>query len=75
MGGNIIVVDRRWLRRGWLANGLGVISLFVLRHLMLKHLIEGELFEQIFHQTGFQIDSQHVTFFGRCPTCQEEVET
>lgn len=33
------------------------------------------LYQQFREQTGFHIDVCHVTFFGRCPGCQEEAET
>ncbi len=29
-----------------------------------------ELYERFLRNTGFQIDSMHVTFFGLCPGCQ-----
>lgn len=39
--------------------------------LEIDHTPLAELFAQIHQETGFQVDSQHVTFFGRCPACQE----
>jgi Fur family transcriptional regulator, ferric uptake regulator len=41
----------------------------------LDHAVLQELYQRIEQQTGFTIDSLHVTFFGRCPNCQDEPTT
>lgn len=41
--------------------------------LNLDHTVLRELYQRIELQTGFQIDSLHVTFFGHCPECQEKL--
>ena len=41
----------------------------------LDHAVLRELYQRIEQQTGFTIDSLHVTFFGRCPNCQDEPTT
>lgn len=38
----------------------------------ISHDLLKTLYEQLKKQTGFQIDSMHVTFFGLCPACQKE---
>ncbi len=37
----------------------------------IGHDLLKSLYQQLKEQTGFQIDSMHVTFFGLCPGCQE----
>jgi Fur family ferric uptake transcriptional regulator len=41
----------------------------------LDHAVLCDLYQRVELQTGFKIDSLHVTFFGRCPDCQEEPGT
>lgn len=38
----------------------------------IDHGVLQDLYQKIELQTGFKIDSLHVTFFGRCPDCQED---
>jgi Fe2+ or Zn2+ uptake regulation protein len=38
----------------------------------LDHAVLQDLYQRIEQQTGFKIDSLHVTFFGHCPDCQNE---
>lgn len=38
----------------------------------IDHSILEALYEQLQAETGYKIDSIHVTFFGLCPDCQEE---
>jgi Fur family transcriptional regulator, ferric uptake regulator len=40
--------------------------------LELDHAVLQDFYKRIERQTGFKIDSLHVTFFGRCPDCQGE---
>lgn len=35
----------------------------------IDHTVLCELYQKIEQQTGFKIDSLHVTFFGLCPDC------
>ncbi|MEW5872669.1 MAG: Fur family transcriptional regulator [Chloroflexota bacterium] len=37
----------------------------------IDHAWLEQLYEQFQEQTGFRIDSMHVTFFGLCPVCQK----
>jgi Fur family ferric uptake transcriptional regulator len=39
----------------------------------LDHTVLRELYQRVEGQTGFKIDSLHVTFFGICPACQEDL--
>lgn len=39
--------------------------------LKIDHSALEDLYRQLQAQTGYQIDSIHVTFFGRCPDCLE----
>jgi Fe2+ or Zn2+ uptake regulation protein len=38
----------------------------------ISHDLLKSLYEQLNLNTGFQIDSMHVTFFGLCPGCQQK---
>jgi len=38
----------------------------------IGHELLAQLYENLKDQTGFQINSMHVTFFGLCPRCQEQ---
>lgn len=37
----------------------------------IAHDILENVYDQVRERTGFQIDCCHVTFFGRCPACEE----
>ena len=36
----------------------------------ISHDLLRGLYGRLYKQTGFQVDSMHVTFFGLCPECQ-----
>jgi len=38
----------------------------------ISHDLLKSLYTQLQKDTGYQIDSMHVTFFGLCPACQKE---
>jgi Fe2+ or Zn2+ uptake regulation protein len=38
----------------------------------IEHAQLEELYQRFQADTGYQIDSMHVTFFGLCPACQED---
>jgi len=36
----------------------------------VEHSLLQDLIQRFYEQTGFQVDTPHVTFFGLCPGCQ-----
>jgi len=43
--------------------------------LEIGHELLAQLYENLRNQTGFQINSMHVTFFGLCPGCQKKKQS
>jgi Fur family ferric uptake transcriptional regulator len=42
------------------------------RTIEIDHSILQELYDRFEAQTGFKVDSSHLTFFGRCPDCKDK---